>query len=132
MMSFKVWIPVLLLLVSVGKSYGLPCQGVVQDGGEHKHDLSGKNRVFRIGSRDFVPLWNDVHWEILERKGTCADGNPLVQAPFEHLSDIQLSDTAGTAWDIFFDVMTNDLHAITCHSNPLRRRGSIRQFLRFP
>ncbi|WP_179137768.1 hypothetical protein [Candidatus Entotheonella palauensis] len=112
----------LLLFASMSKAYGIPCQGVVQRGSEHKHDLSGKNRVFRIGSRDFVPLWNGSHWEILERNGTCEDGNPLVQAPFQTLTDIQLFDKSASAWDIFFDVLTQQLHAIACHNNPVHRR----------
>ncbi len=121
-MSGKVCIALLLLFVAVIRAHGIPCQGVVQLGDEHKHDLSGKNRVFRIGSRDFVPLWNGVHWEILERNGTCADGNPLVRAPFQQLSDIQLSDKSGSAWDLFFDATTHELHAIACHTNPIHRK----------
>ncbi|PON16507.1 hypothetical protein C2W62_18065 [Candidatus Entotheonella serta] len=118
----SLWIVLIFLLSGSSKAFSIVCQGVVQNGDEHKHDLSGKNRVFRIGSRDFVPLWNGSYWEILERDGMCADGNPLVRAPYQHLSDIQLSDKSGSAWDIFYDVMTNHLHAIACHNNRLYRR----------
>ena len=120
---------VLFLLAGVGQAYGATCTGVAQDNVEHKHDISGKNRTFRIGSRDFVTLWDGSLWQIWERNGSCDDDNDLVLAPTPVVNGvpevISLSSIQSPGFDIYFDPTTNTLHGIAC-ANPESERKYLR------